>query len=68
VTKTFLESMDEQRMAGDKIIFRKNGIAELDKGGKTYVLVEEAHYEGVKDKLRDFFRKNVFENPITNAR
>lgn len=35
----------------------------MNEDGKVRVLVSKQSYEFVQQELREFFRKNVFENP-----
>lgn len=45
---------------------RLRKLGELDWGedDKVRVLIEEAYYDFAKKHLRDFFRRNIYENPM----
>jgi len=63
-TKAFLEYLDDQQTEGRKFLHRKLGELDWGEDDKVRVLIEEAYYDFAKKHLRDFFRRNIYENPM----
>jgi hypothetical protein len=57
-SRVFLENLDDEQTEGKKFLYRKMG--EMDAQEEVFVLVLEEHYEFVQEKMRDFFRSNIF--------
>ena len=57
-SRVFLENLDDEQTEGKKFLYRKMG--EMDAQEEVFVLVLEEHYEFVQEKIRDFFRSNIF--------